>query len=284
MTPDKFAALWLSHSSIGDFLDCPRAYYLANVYKNPRTGKKISIINPPLALGQAVHNTIDHLSNLSVAARFKEPIETVFEKSWSKISGEKGGFKSETEESEYKQRGSEMIAVLANNPGPVKKKAIKLKEMVPYYWFSEEENLILCGKIDWIEYLEATDSVHIIDFKTGRREEKEDSLQFPIYLLLAKHCQSRGVSKMSYWYLGRSETLHEVSLPDEKASVDKIMKIGLRIKLAKQLNHFKCGRDEQNGCFACAPLELVVKGKGKFVGINEMNKETYILTESATSL
>src|ERR1035437_4279352 len=36
MAQDKFNAVWVSHSSIGDFLKCPRLYYLHNVYKNDK--------------------------------------------------------------------------------------------------------------------------------------------------------------------------------------------------------------------------------------------------------
>ena len=42
MAVDKYTAVWVSHSSMGDFLKCPRAYFLHNVYKDPKTdsGKK----------------------------------------------------------------------------------------------------------------------------------------------------------------------------------------------------------------------------------------------------
>jgi len=284
MVKDKFSALWLSYSSISDFLSCPKAYYYAYIYKNPRTGRKIAIINPPLALGHVVHSVLDMLSTLPVEKRFIKPLEQRLHTEWEKISGEKGGFRNPEEEENFKQRGLEMIKKISINPGPIAKKAVKIKEDVPYYWFSVEENMILCGKIDWIEYLEDSDSVHIIDFKTGQREEKDDSLQFPIYYLLAKNCQSRDISKMSYWYLSKSEELQEVILPDEKDSYDRIMKVGLRIKLAKQLNHYKCSKDEKMGCFACAPYEAIIKGKGKFVGINDFGKEVYILLDEQVSL
>ena len=48
---DKYKAIWVSHSSISDYLNCPRLYYLRNVYKDPQTGKKISIINPAYGPG-----------------------------------------------------------------------------------------------------------------------------------------------------------------------------------------------------------------------------------------
>ena len=74
MTGDKYTAVWVSHSSISDFLQCPRAYFLNNVYRDPQTGHKINLMSPPLALGQAVHYVIESLSILNVDKRFTEPL------------------------------------------------------------------------------------------------------------------------------------------------------------------------------------------------------------------
>ena len=76
---DKFKAVWLSHSSIADFLKCPRLYYLRNVYKDPRTGHKFTIMTPPLALGQAVHEVVEGLSILNVEDRFAVSLLEKFE-------------------------------------------------------------------------------------------------------------------------------------------------------------------------------------------------------------
>jgi len=71
---DKFTATWVSHSSIRDFLNCPRAYYLNNVYKDPATNHKIQIVSPALSLGSSVHEVIESLSNLPTKDRFKESL------------------------------------------------------------------------------------------------------------------------------------------------------------------------------------------------------------------
>ena len=91
MALDKYSAVWVSHSSMGDFKKCPRAYFLNNVYKDPNTRRKISIINPALALGQAVHNTIEGLAEDRVPAEERMNIDLMsrFEKEWEKISGRK---------------------------------------------------------------------------------------------------------------------------------------------------------------------------------------------------
>lgn len=276
ITKDKFKAVWLSHSSIADFLKCPRLYYLRNVYKDPRSGHKITIMTPPLALGQAVHEVVEGLSVLPSDSRLSVSLIKKLDPVWSKVSGEMGGFKSKMEEDDYRMRANEMLKRIESNPGPILNKAIKIKADggLPYYWLSDEENIILCGKIDWLEYLEKEDAIHIIDFKTGKNEEDESSLQLPIYLLLASNTQTRPISKASYWYLNKDNGLVEKSLPDSTTAFDKVFSIAKRISLARKLQLFKC---ESNGCRHCIPLENVIKGKGKFIGLSEYKQDLYIL-------
>jgi len=278
MAKDKYKALWLSHSSISDFLKCPRLYYLKNVYKDPKTGHKITVMKPPLALGLIVHDIIEEISKKPTDQRLKVPLEKYLDKSWSKISGKKGGFRTISEEKEYKERAIKMLKNIKENPGPIINKAIKLKseDGLPYYWFSEKDNIILCGKIDWIEYLEKTDSIHIIDFKTGKNEESDESLQLPIYLLLATNLQNRKIEKASYWYLDSSKKPSEVKLPKLDMAHDQIANVAKRIKLGRQINYFKCPK---GGCYACRDLEKVVNGDAEYIGVSGYNQDTYILNE-----
>src|SRR5690554_3994256 len=104
MVQDKYSAVWVSHSSMGDFIKCPRAYYLHNMYKNPETGRKINIINPALALGQVVHEVVENLANFKAEERFSQPLLKNFEEAWKNITGIKGGFKNKEEEEEVKDR------------------------------------------------------------------------------------------------------------------------------------------------------------------------------------
>lgn len=281
MPSDTYTAVWVSHSSISDFLNCPRAYYLKNVYKNPQNGHKMQIVSPPLALGQIVHEVLESLSLLPTDKRFTEPLLGKFEKAWEKVSGEKGGFTDTESELKWKRRGEAMITRVVKNPGPLKRLAIKLKEDLPHFWLSEEDGIILCGKIDWLEYLQESDSVNIIDFKTGKNEENPHSLQLPIYHLLVHHCQKRVVEKASYWYLELSDELVEKELPDIDEARERILKIAKEIKLARQLNRFKCPNGE-DGCPYCTPFEKVLKGEGKFVGLNDYNQDLYILPKKTS--
>lgn len=275
--PDKFKATWVSNSSLRDFLNCPRLYYLRNVYKDPLTKNKLALMEPPLALGLAVHDILEKLSSLPVEDRLKLPLlaeyKTHFE---NDFQGEKGGFRDKAQEGEYFERGRQMIQRVIDNPGPIANKTIKIKSDfvdLPYYWLDEGDNIILCGKIDWLEYLEDEDKVHIVDFKTGKHEEKEDSLQLPIYLLIASNTQSREIAKASYWYLDHDNDPKEVILPSILESKETVLKHAKRMKLAKQLDRFVC---PTNGCRHCAKYEEVFAGKGKLVGKTSY-QDVYIL-------
>ncbi len=238
----------------------------------------MAIVTPPMALGSAVHEVIESLAVLPVEERLKVSLVKKLDPVWLKITGKKGGFKNHEEEMEYRQRATQMLINLQENPGPILEKAIKIKSKMglPNYWLNEEEGLILCGKIDWLKYEEEDDSVQIIDFKTGKNEEKEDSLQLPIYLLLAKNTQTKKVTGASYWYLDRDDGIVKKELPDLGQSYDKVYKIAKRIQLARKINHFKCSKD---GCYACRPYERILKGEGEFVGVSETRQDVYVLND-----
>lgn len=271
---DKYSAVWVSHTSISDFLTCPRAYYIKHIYRNPATNHKVKLMSPSLALGQTVHDALDSLSSLPVEKRFNESLIEKFEQCWKQVSGKKGGFVNPEVELQYKNRGIAMLQRVMKSPGPLGKLAVKIKMDLPYHWLSEEDNIILCGKIDWIEYLPETDTVHIIDFKTGKKDENPESLQLPIYHLLTHHCQKRKATKASYWYLERNDEPVEVTLPPLEESLERVLKIATQVKVARALERFKC---EHDGCIYCKPLELVVKGEAEFVGTDNYGQDVFLV-------
>jgi hypothetical protein len=231
-----------------------------------------------LALGSAVHEVIESLATLPVEERLRISLVKKLDPVWLKVAGKKGGFSNYTEELGFRERAIKMLINLQENPGSILEKAIKIKTGtmgLPNYFLSDKDNIILCGKIDWLKYVEEDDSVHIIDFKTGKNEEREDSLQLPIYLLLATNTQSKKVSGASYWYLDRDDALVEKKLPDMKESYKKVLEIALQIKKAREKNEFVC---PHGGCNVCRPLERVLTGEAEFVGTSETRQDIYILT------
>ena len=278
---DKYGAVWVSHSSMGDFLKCPRAYFLHNVYKNPDTGRKITIVNPALSLGSAVHATLEALKTLPVEERLSRDLVADFEKEWAaSASGKKGGFTSDSEEAAAKARGRTMIERVVKHPGPIAQKTVKLKEsennMPPNFVLDEGENIVLCGLIDWLEYVEADDSVRIIDFKTGKNEEDADSLQLPIYLLLLNELQKRRVSGAAYWYLEKSDVPTDVALPDATEAREKVLALARRVKDVREKRVYECPRGSA-GCFACQPYEAILRGEAEYLGIAGYGQDAYLV-------
>ncbi len=277
---DKYTAVWVSHSSMGDFLKCPRAYFLRNMYRNP-AGRKINIVNPHLSLGIAVHEALEGLLNFKAEDRFIKPLINTFEENWKKVSGKVGGFKSEAEEADYKMRATSMIERVDKHRGFLEKLAVKLpahaNNMPPNFYLSEDDNIILSGKIDWLEYVPEDDSVRVIDFKTGKNEENKDSLQLPIYALLLNALQKRKVSGAAYWYIDRNDEPTEMPLPDIDESKKRVLEVALKVKVAREKGEFNCPYGPQ-GCFACKPFEKILRGEAELVRVDETRKtELYMV-------
>ena len=232
-----------------------------------------------MSLGSAVHEVIESLAFIPAEERFSKPLLENFDKAWQKVSGKKGGFVSDTQETEAKERAREMILRVEKNSTPLEEKTVRIKGgnngMPPNYFLSEEENIILCGKIDWLIHKPVDDSVHILDFKTGKNEEKEESLQLPIYQLLLKNLQKRKVSGASYWYIDRDDMPAEAPLPDVNESFEKVFSVATEVKKAREMKEFLCPKGE-NGCFACKPFERIIKGQAECVGVSETRKDLYI--------
>ncbi len=290
---DKYTAVWVSHSSMGDFLKCPRLYYLHNMYKSPKTGRKMSIVSPHMSLGIAVHEVLEGLAEYPANERMRHDLRAKFEEEWLKVTGKKGGFTDSAQEEEFKARGKEMINTVIKDPKFLVNKTIKLKRdaMPCNFYLSEDHNIILNGLVDWIEYIPLSDSLHIVDFKTGRHEEKEGSLQLPIYLLLCNALQKRTVTKASYWYL-ESNTILEVPVPDIKEAETNVLAVAMKVKEARvkakkegEATIFVCpqgaygAEKKEGGCNNCRPYEYILAHDDSVesIGVGGFNQDIFIL-------
>lgn len=280
MAFDKYGAVWVSHSSMGDFLKCPRAYYLHNVYKDPKTGRKINIVGPAMSLGLAVHTVLEGLNQYPREERMKRDLLKDYEEAWKPLKGKIGGFISDEQEAEAKARGQKMIERVIQNPGPLEKKTVKLKpthnNMPPNIVLSEEDSIILCGLVDWLEYHDEDDSISILDFKTGKHEEAEDSLQLPIYLLLLNELQKRSVRDAKYWYLEYEDEPIIKELPTVEEAREAVLAVAREVKKVRQNRQFICPRGEE-GCFACRPYEKILKGEAEYVGVGGYGQDMYLI-------
>lgn len=256
---------------------CPRAYYLKNVWKRPETKHKVQIVSPALSLGSAVHEVVESLSILPTEVRFQEPLVAKFEVVWKRFSGRAGGFFDVDTEFKYKSRGIAMLNRISENPGLLKTLAVKINQDLPNFWLSEEEGIILCGKVDWLAYDPESDSVTIIDFKTSKHEEKATSLQLPIYLLLASNCQKKKVKAAAYWYLESQSELSPMDLPDYVETMETVLRLARSVKLARTMDKLTC---KTAGCRACTPLEKIFRGEAEYVGQNSFGQDCFLVESS----
>jgi hypothetical protein len=268
-----------------------------------------------------VHAVIEPLAELKVSERISilkcpdEPLSNgegtgvgqsngellnKFENTWKKYSGLMGGFESAEEEKEYKERGIKMIQNVIENPGPIINKTVKFYsgDFIPNIYLSEADNIILCGLVDWVEYLESTDALRVIDFKTGLRDEKDDSMQLPIYKILVESLQKRKVDSGAYWYLDRDKFYKIKKILDEDVELvkEKLLEIGRQIKEKKSVkspreveSNFKCKySDNGEGCKYCREVEMIyqfdkalLSTQGqylvKYLGVGEYKQDLYFV-------
>lgn len=265
-------AIFISPSSLADFDKCAQLYYYKNVYRSVR-GLKIQLINPALALGQAVHDCLEIFLKLPVSERSKETLMQKLDFSWEKISGEKGGFTLPEEEKAYKDRALEMLERFWRNDH------FKNTEMAKIPGFPKAElgnDIILTGKLDWLE--KEGEFYHLIDFKTGKNEEKEGSMQLPIYGVLIADMFHTSNIKASYWYLDKDEELVNFELPDNQETKSYLIKKGEIVKMVRQTNSYRCQSGGES-CWACRDILAVAKGEGKLVYMDPVNRkqEVYVL-------
>ncbi len=275
---DKFSAVWVSHSSMGDFIKCPRLYYLHNVYKNS-SRRKINITSPALALGVAVHEVLEPLSWIKSEDRMKVDFKSEFDKAWKPVSGKLGGFRSVEEEAAQKERGWKMIERVLAHPEPLLIPTLRMgesREDLPNFFITPEDNIILCGKVDWLQYNAHDDSITILDFKTGKYDENEDSLQLPIYTLLVSHFKSRPISGASYWYLDRDDAPKHKPLPTKDEAFEKVIKVARQVAATRASGVMECPNGKE-GCRECKPFEKILRGEAEHVGVGGYNQDLYII-------
>ena len=107
-------AIFLSNTSLSDFLSCPKAYYLKNIYRDSRNNYRLQIASPYLSLGATVHDVIKwYLTSEDVPSL--EGTEQKFHDLWGKYSGKRGGFIIPSDEEEFIKRGLKILENFVKN-------------------------------------------------------------------------------------------------------------------------------------------------------------------------
>lgn len=269
-------ALWISYTALKDFLKCPRAYYLKNRYRDPKTGNRLQVASAPMTLGSLVHDAIKwYLLTGRLAS--KDDVVKKFRNHWLKYRGKRGGFRSREEEADFGRRGLKMLDNFLKNTA-------QLEPNIPIYAFLKfrlDEKIILNGKVDFIGEL-PDGSLHILDFKTGSKEE-DDSTQLHTYAILAESHLQRKVSKISYWYLDRDDGPKVAVLDSLEDKLEWLKNKALEIQKAVKADHWVCIKGDQL-CDDCKNYQAIIDGKGEFqFSDGEFKKDVYFLDYSKLS-
>lgn len=257
--------IFISYTSLSDFLKCPRSYYLKNIYRNNRVlGKdeeehepfRIQLASPHLTLGSTVHDGVKWFLDMEGRAS-EEQLVQKFRNLWLKFRGKRGGFGTKEDEANFGKRGLSILKNFYKNYQVLGKSALTIS--FPKY--SLGENLVLMGNFDFVEEL-PDETLHVIDFKTGANDQK-DPLQLYIYAILAEANLERGVSKASFWYLDRDDSPREIVLDPLDGKLDWIKKKAFELKKAIEKGEWVCLKTPEK-CRDCTDYEAILAGKGQF--------------------
>ena len=265
-------AIFLSNTSLRDFIKCPRAYYLKNIYKDPRNGYRIQIASPYLTLGTLVHETIkwflDSRQQLPLSS-----LEEQYRNLWHRFQGKRGGFTSKEEEASFGKRGLEMLSNFGEN---WKKLEAKMPP-VSFPKYPLTDNIILTGNMDFVGQ-NPDETLHVVDFKTGTRDE-DDPIQLYIYAILAENNYGKDVTCASFWYLDRDDTPKDIVLDPLEPKIEELTQRGLEIEKGLKEGKWECPRGDE-GCFECRDYEKILAGKGEWVFTDHnFKKEIFFLSK-----
>lgn len=265
-------ALWISYTGLKDFLKCPRSYYLKNRYRDPKTGNRLQVASAPMTLGSLVHDAVKWYLQTNRLASLEDVVKK-FRNHWLKYQGKRGGFSSREEEGDFGRRGLKMLDNFMKN-------AKILEPNIPAYDFLRyrlDEGTVLNGKVDFIGKL-SDGSLHILDFKTGAKEE-DDPTQLHTYAILAESNLQKPVSKISYWYLDRESGPKEAVLDGLEEKLMWLQDKALQIKRAVEENNWVCIEGDKL-CNDCRNYQAIIDNKGEFQFSDEsFRKDVYFLNK-----
>jgi len=248
--------IFVSYTSLKDFLNCPRAYYLKNIYKDPKTGFRLQIASPYLSLGSTVHDSVKWFLDMKGQATSDQLIQK-FRNFWLKYTGKRGGFASREEEGNFGSRGLKMLENFYKNWQVLGKGA----PAITFPKYPLLDNMVLMGNFDFVG--EKTDgSLQIVDFKTGANDEK-DPIQLYIYAILAEANLEKEVSAASFWYLDRDDAPKDIVLDPLEPKLEWLKEKSKELKQAIEGGMWVCIKGDQV-CRDCKDYQAIIDGKGEF--------------------
>ena len=224
-----------SSTKLSMFTECPKSYhfsYLDPVYSKMKSDlkKRPENIWNFQTLGKAVHNAITLFYHLDLAQRTKDQLKFGLKDVWqSEVMwnqkpplGKWGGFQTIEEEREVYTQALQMLDNFFNiankNPDITYLPTSDFKHSIDDY-----KNLItpiskevdISGKFDLV--VNNGDSLEVVDFKTGKKEESKD-FQLRFYKALAEEKFQKPVSKASFYFL-RNGKIQDFPLEEDTQNI-----------------------------------------------------------------
>lgn len=259
--------IFISYTSLSDFIKCHRAYYLKNIYRDSKTGNRILIASPYMSLGSVVHDSVKWILDMGGQVTAKQA-EEKFRNFWLKFRGKRGGFETREDEAVFGRRGLNMLENFFKNKNVLEKAVPGL--VFPKYLLADK--LVLIGNFDFVGEREDR-SLHVVDFKTGTKDEK-DPLQLYIYAILAESNYQKPVSTASYWYLDRDDKPRPIVLDLLEPQLEWLKEKAGQVKQAIEKGEWVCLKN----CRDCQAYQAILEGKGEFQFTDEkFKKDIYFL-------
>ena len=248
--------IFVSYTSLSDFLKCPRAYFLKNIYRDPKTGFRVQVASPYLSLGSTVHDGVKWFLDLKGQVT-KKQLEDKFRNLWLKYRGKKGGFESREQEADFGKRGLKMLDNFFTNADKLE----KITHKIDFPKLNLFDEVILMGNFDFVGEKEDGTLV-VCDFKTGANDEK-DPIQLYIYAILAEANLGKEVSSASFWYLDRDDAPREIVLDPLEPKLEWLKVKAGELKEAIGQGNWICIKGAEL-CNECKIYTALTSGKGEF--------------------
>jgi len=208
--------------SLNMFQQCPRQYkfqyidHLGDIYRKSR---------PYFTMGDHVHATLkDFLSVTPVSERNMAKLEDLLREKWRRY---RKGFNDRTDEKKWGEKALKQLRWFARTQDI----SVIPFMIEDYHSAALTDTILLKGKIDRVDK-EADDSLHIIDYKTGKMPAEINQIQLHIYALILSKKQDLPLKKASYFYLdvGKLRTI-ELTTADLAQAASYVIELVDRIRI-----------------------------------------------------
>ncbi len=252
-------------------MNCPRAYYLKNLYRDPVTNNKLQIASPHLTLGSTIHDTIAWYCEQEPKPTKDETIQK-FRQLWKNYRQKRGGFETLEEEASFGKRGLQMVENFYNHATALDPCAPTVK--FPKYMLID--GVILTGNMDYVGE-RADGSYSVVDFKTGARDETS-ILQLNIYSILTEANMGKEVTWGGFWYLDREDLPRQAALDPVQQTLDWLVEKAKEVKAAVEKNDWVC-KKYPGQCKDCREYQALLDKQGEFMFSDaKFKKDIYYLT------